>query len=48
MEQGGPEVQAPPDVDGFGSKLVHRSVSRQLGGSIAYDGAPPVDRHPEA
>jgi two-component sensor histidine kinase len=40
MEQGGPEVQAPPDVDGFGSKLVHRSVSRQLGGSIAYDWCP--------
>ena len=36
-ESGGPEVTAPPEPSGFGSKLVHRSVSKQLGGSIEYD-----------
>ena len=40
MERGGPEVTAPVSADGFGSKLVHRSVSRQLGGSIDYDWSP--------
>lgn len=37
MEQGGPPVSTPPERGGFGSKLVDRSVSRQLGGSISYD-----------
>jgi two-component sensor histidine kinase len=37
MERGGPDVEAPPEPNGFGSKLVHRSVSKQLGGAIAYD-----------
>ena len=37
MEQGGPEVTSDPKRTGFGSKLVERSVSRQLGGSIDYD-----------
>ena len=37
MERGGPAVQAPPEASGFGSKLVHRSVSKQLGGKIEYD-----------
>ena len=40
MERGGPEVVAPPAAAGFGSKLVHRSVSKQLGGAIEYDWAP--------
>ena len=40
MERGGPDVKAPRDTDGFGSKLVHRSVSRQLGGTIDYDWLP--------
>ncbi|HZF43505.1 MAG TPA: HWE histidine kinase domain-containing protein [Sphingomonadaceae bacterium] len=40
MERGGPEVVAPPEAAGFGSKLVHRSVSKQLGGAIEYDWAP--------
>lgn len=35
-EQGGPVVQAPLE-QGFGSSLVARSMSRQLGGSIIYD-----------
>lgn len=36
-ERGGPKVEAPPALEGYGSKLVGRSVSGQLGGSIAYD-----------
>lgn len=40
IERGGPEVAVPPDPNGFGSKLVHRSVSMQLGGSINYDWTP--------
>lgn len=39
MERGGPPVHEPPDAGGFGSKLVHRSVSRQLGGAIEYEWA---------
>jgi two-component sensor histidine kinase len=37
-ERGGPPV-IPPSVklQGFGSKLVHRSMAAQLGGSIAFD-----------
>jgi two-component sensor histidine kinase len=36
-ERGGPEVGAPPGQAGFGSRLVIRSIERQLGGSIAFD-----------
>ncbi|MDO9384089.1 MAG: HWE histidine kinase domain-containing protein [Hyphomicrobiaceae bacterium] len=36
-ERGGPRVEPPAGVDGFGSKLVNRSVSGQLGGTIEYD-----------
>jgi two-component sensor histidine kinase len=40
MERGGPEVHAPPEPNGFGSKLVRRSVSKQLGGEIDYQWMP--------
>jgi two-component sensor histidine kinase len=33
-ERGGPPVSKPADIGGFGSKLVTRSMSTQLGGSI--------------
>ncbi|MGZ8998764.1 MAG: sensor histidine kinase, partial [Allosphingosinicella sp.] len=36
-ERGGPEVEAPPEKNGFGSRLVRRSISQQLGGAIDYD-----------
>lgn len=36
LERGGPAV-AKPEVEGFGSKLVRRSVTGQLGGSIDYE-----------
>jgi two-component sensor histidine kinase len=37
MERGGPPVEAPPKSEGFGSKLVQRSISRQLGGTIEHN-----------
>jgi two-component sensor histidine kinase len=36
-ERGGPPIAAPAGLVGFGSKLVHRSMSAQLGGDIAFD-----------
>jgi two-component sensor histidine kinase len=36
-ERGGPPVLAPITLSGFGSKLVHLSMSTQLGGNIAFD-----------
>jgi two-component sensor histidine kinase len=39
MERGGPSVTEPPAAHGFGSKLVQRSVSKQLGGAIEYNWA---------
>ena len=36
-ERGGPPVVAPVELEGFGSKLVHRSMAAQLGGTIAFD-----------
>jgi len=38
MERGGPHVETPPQSSaGFGSKLMQRSVSGQLGGTIEHD-----------
>src|SRR3954464_13530414 len=36
-ERGGPPVIAPVKLQGFGSKLVHRSMAAQLGGTIDFD-----------
>jgi two-component sensor histidine kinase len=36
-ERGGPPAIAPIKLEGFGSKLVHRSMAAQLGGTIAFD-----------
>jgi len=36
-ETGGPRVIAPVSEGGFGSKLLRRGISDQLGGSIAFD-----------
>lgn len=36
LERGGPTVEAPDAPAGFGSQLVKRSVSSQLGGTIDY------------
>lgn len=40
MERGGPTVEAPPQAEGFGSKLVRHSIYRQLGGTIDHDWSP--------
>ncbi|MEG3084420.1 HWE histidine kinase domain-containing protein [Sphingomonas sp. PB2P12] len=37
LERGGPTVEAPGADEGFGSKLVRRSVAGQLGGTITYE-----------
>ena len=37
IERGGPELEDRPSPDGFGSKLVHRTMSMQLGGAIRYE-----------
>jgi two-component sensor histidine kinase len=36
-ERGGPTVEHPNGAQGYGSKLLNRSVSGQLGGMISYD-----------
>ena len=36
-ERGGPPVLAPPKLENFGSKMITRGMSDQLGGSIAFD-----------
>jgi len=36
-ERGGPPITAPSMLEGFGSKLMHRSMSAQLGGTISFD-----------
>jgi two-component sensor histidine kinase len=36
-ERGGPTVEVVQGVEGYGSKLLNRSVNGQLGGTIAYD-----------
>lgn len=37
VERGGPSVVAPAEPPGFGNKMLSRSMSGQLGGSIAFD-----------
>jgi len=37
MERGGPAVEAPPEAEGFGSKLIRHSIYRQLGGTIEHN-----------
>jgi len=36
-EQGGQQVGSPKATEGYGNKLLHRTVTGQLGGSIDYD-----------
>lgn len=40
MERGGPPVEAPPEAEGFGSKLIRHSIYRQLGGAIDHEWLP--------
>ena len=39
-ETGGPPVREPPEMKGFGSQLIARSVSRELQGGLTYDWQP--------
>lgn len=39
-ETGGPPVDHAPELKGFGSKLLSRSVSQQLDGELSYDWQP--------
>jgi two-component sensor histidine kinase len=36
-ETGGPEIKGDPEMAGFGSRMILRSVASQLGGSLTYD-----------
>jgi two-component sensor histidine kinase len=36
-ETGGPEVLHEPEMDGFGSRMIQRSVASRLAGSLSYD-----------
>jgi two-component sensor histidine kinase len=36
-ETGGPAISGPPDMHGFGSKLISRSIAHDLGGALSYD-----------
>ncbi len=36
-ERGGPAVEAPAGPPGYGTRLVARTISRQLGGLIDYN-----------
>lgn len=36
-ETGGPKLAHQPELEGFGSKLINRSVAGQLGGELLYD-----------
>jgi len=36
-ETGGPRITAPPEMNGFGSRLIARSIASQLGGKLTYD-----------
>ena len=36
-ETGGPSIVGKPELSGFGSRLIKRTVSSQLGGELTYD-----------
>jgi two-component sensor histidine kinase len=39
-EDGGPTVEGTPEMRGFGSKMIARSMSQQFGGALTYDWQP--------
>lgn len=39
-ETGGPEIHREPEMTGFGSRMIQRSVTSQLAGSLSYDWQP--------
>ncbi len=40
IERGGPNLDHPPEGEGFGSRLARSSINGQLGGQLAYDWDP--------
>jgi len=36
-ESGGPNIEEPPKVTGYGSRLVNATITRQFGGTVHYD-----------
>jgi two-component sensor histidine kinase len=36
-ETGGPEIEGPPLMEGFGTRLIERTISRQFKGRLEYD-----------
>jgi two-component sensor histidine kinase len=39
-EGGGPPIEEEPEMSGFGSRMIQRSIAAQLGGSLSYDWQP--------
>lgn len=39
-ESGGPEVGTTPDLQGFGSRMIERSLMQQFAGALSYDWRP--------
>ena len=39
-ETDGPSIEHPPELTGFGSRLINRSVTSNLGGGLTYDWQP--------
>lgn len=39
-EDGGPPVHSAPELGGFGSRMISRSISQQFGGALSYDWQP--------
>ena len=39
-EDGGPPIPAQPELAGFGSQMISRTVAYQLGGDLSYDWQP--------
>jgi two-component sensor histidine kinase len=39
-ETGGPELSHEPQMTGFGSRMIQRTVASQLAGSLSYDWQP--------
>lgn len=39
-EHGGPPIDSPPDAEGFGSRLIERTITGQLGGRVVSEWLP--------
>ena len=39
-EDGGPRVEGTPEMQGFGSRMISRSMSQQFDGALSYEWQP--------